>query len=249
MSKLAGKVALVTGASKGIGAGIALDFAKAGAAVAVNYASDRAGAERVVKTITGNGGKAIAVGGDVSKAADVEHIFAETKAALGTIDILVNNAGIYRFGLLDAFTEAEFHSHFNINVLGPFLTMQQYARQAKPEGGSIINISTNGTVVKLPSTAIYTATKSALTVASEIFAKELGAKKIRVNVIAPGPTETEGVETLGGLKTEFALNLIAQIPLGRVGQPDDIAAVATFLASEDARWLTGEVIYASGGHH
>jgi len=249
MSKLAGKIALVTGASKGIGAGIARGFASAGAAVSVNYASDEAGAQRVVKAIRENGGQAIAVRGDVSKAADVKRIFAETKAALGSVDILVNNAGIYRFGLLDAFTEEEFHSHFNINVLGPFLTMQEYARQTKPEGGSIINISTAGTLMKLPAMAIYTATKTALTTVSEVVAKELAAKKIRVNVIAPGVTETEGVEAIGGLRSEMALQLIAQIPLGRVGQPDDIAAVATFLASEDARWLTGEIIYASGGQH
>ena len=247
MSKLAGKVALVTGASKGIGAGIARGFGSAGAAVSVNYASDEAGAVRVVKAIRENGGQAIAVRGDVSKAADVKRIFAETKAALGTIDILVNNAGVYRLALLDAFTEEEFHRHFNINVLGPFLTMQEYVRQSKPEGGSIINISTAGTSVKFPTTSIYAATKGALNIASGVVANELAAKKIRVNVIAPGVTETEGVEALGGVRGELATQLIAQIPLGRVGQPDDIAAVATFLASEDARWVTGEVIYASGG--
>jgi 3-oxoacyl-[acyl-carrier protein] reductase len=247
MSKLTGKVAVVTGASKGIGAGIAKGLAAEGAAVVVNYASSREGADHVVAEIAGNGGKAIAVQGDVSKVADVRRIFAETKKAFGQLDVLVNNAGIYQFGALDEITEEQFHRLFNTNVLGVILATQEAAKYFGAEGGSVINIGSGVSRIAPPATAVYTATKSAVDAVTQVLAKELGSKKIRVNSINPGVVETEGTLTAGFIGSEFEKNLVAQTPLGRTGQPQDIAPIAVFLASGDSGWLTGETLLASGG--
>ena len=247
MGKLAGKVAIVTGASKGIGAGIAKSLAGEGAAVVVNYSSSQEGADRVVAEISSKGGKAVAVKGDVSKAADVKKLFAETKKAFGPVDVLVNNAGIFQFDALEAVTESEFHREFNTNVLGPILTTQEALNHFGPEGGSVINISSVVSENPVPNSVVYSATKGALDTMTRGLAKELGARKIRVNTIAPGGVETEGVHRLGILDGDFAKQMIASTPLGRFGQPDDIARVAVFLASDDAAWLTGERISASGG--
>jgi 3-oxoacyl-[acyl-carrier protein] reductase len=247
MSDLRGKVAVVTGASKGIGAGIAKALAKAGAAVVVNYSSSKQGAERVVAEITGKGGKAIAVQGDVSKAADVQRLFQETKKAFGALDVLVNNAGIYQFLSLEATTETEFHRQFNTNVLGLILTTQEAVKHFGPEGGSVINIGSVASDNTPPMSVIYSATKGAVDAVTGVLSKELAAKKIRVNSINPGGVETEGTHTAGIVGSDFAKQLIAQTPLGRLGQPEDVAPVAVFLASSDSGWLTGEVIRASGG--
>jgi len=247
MSKLAGKVAIVTGASKGIGAGIAKGLGAEGAAVVVNYASSRAGAEQVVAEITGKGGKAIAVQGDVSKSTDVKRLFAETKKAFGKVDVLVNNAGIYRFAPLAEITEEEFHQQFNTNVLGLLLATQEAAKYFGPEGGSVINIGSTASQVTPPMSAVYTATKSAVDAVTHVLAKELGPKKIRVNSINPGMVETEGVHSGGFIGSDFQKSLEAQTPLGRIGQPEDIAPIAVFLASGDSGWLTGETLLASGG--
>jgi len=247
MSDLKGKVAVVTGASKGIGAGIAKALAKAGAAVVVNYSSSKKGADRVVAEITGKGGKAIAVQGDVSKAADVQRLFQETKKAFGPLDVLVNNAGIYQFLSLEATTETEFHRQFNTNVLGLILTTQEAVKHFGPEGGSVINIGSVASDSTPPMSVIYSATKGAVDAVTGVLSKELAAKKIRVNSINPGGVETEGTHTAGIVGSDFAKQLIAQTPLGRFGQPEDVAPVAVFLASSDSGWLTGEVIRASGG--
>ena len=247
MSKLAGKVAVVTGASKGIGAGIARGLGAAGAAVVVNYASSREGADRVVAEITKSGGKAVAVQADVSKAADVRRLFAETKKAFGSLDVLVNNAGVYQFAPLEAVTEEEFHRQFNTNVLGLLLTTQEAVKHFGAEGGSVINIGSVATDLRLPTTAVYTATKGAVTSITEVLARELGPRKIRVNAINPGGVETEGTHAAGVIGSDFERQLIAQTPLGRGGQPEDIAPIAVFLASADSGWLTGEIVSASGG--
>jgi 3-oxoacyl-[acyl-carrier protein] reductase len=247
MSKLAGKIAVVTGASKGIGAGIAKGLAAEGASVVVNYASSKEGADKVVAEIIGKGGKAIAVQGDVAKAADVERLFAETKKAYGKLDILVNNAGVYQFTPLDEITEEQFHRLFNTNVLGLLLATQEAAKHFGPEGGNVINISSTVTAVNPPASTIYTATKGAVDSITHVLAKELGPRKIRVNAINPGMIETEGVHTAGFIGSDFQKQLEAQTPLGRIGQPDDITPVAVFLASSDSGWLTGETILASGG--
>jgi 3-oxoacyl-[acyl-carrier protein] reductase len=247
MSNLKGKVAVVTGASKGIGAGIAKALAKAGAAVVVNYSSSKQGADRVVAEITGKGGKAIAVQGDVSKAADVQRLFQETKKAFGALDVLVNNAGIYQFLSLEATTETEFHRQFNTNVLGLILTTQEAVKHFGPEGGSVINIGSVASDSTPPMSVIYSATKGAVDAVTGVLSKELAAKKIRVNSINPGGVETEGTHSAGIVGSDFAKQLIAQTPLGRFGQPEDVAPVAVFLASSDSGWLTGEVIRASGG--
>jgi 3-oxoacyl-[acyl-carrier protein] reductase len=249
MSNLEGKVAVVTGASKGIGAGIAESFAAAGASVVVNYASSREGADRVVRDITSKGGKAIAVQGDVSKAEDVKRLFSETKKAFGAIDVLVNNAGVYEFDALEAVTEKEFHREFNTNVLGTILTIQESLNHFRPEGGSVINISSIASLGSTPNTVVYSATKGAVDSITRVLANELGQKKIRVNTIAPGGVETEGVKSIGVIGSDFAKQMIAQTPLGRMGQPDDIAKVAVFLASDQSFWLTGERLAASGGFH
>jgi len=249
MSKLTGKVAIVTGASKGIGAGISKALAEAGAAVVVNYASSREGAERVVAEITGKGGKAVAVQGDVAKAADVRRLFEETKKAFGTPDILVNNAGVYQFEPLEAVAEAEFHREFNTNVLGPILTTQEALKYFGANGASVINVSSVASVKSVPNSVVYSATKGALDSVTRVLATELGTRKIRVNTIAPGGVETEGTHRIGMVGSDFEKQIVAGTPLGRLGQPDDIAKVAVFLASDDSSWLTGERITASGGFH
>jgi 3-oxoacyl-[acyl-carrier protein] reductase len=247
MNELKGKVAIVTGASKGIGAGIAKGLGAAGAAVVVNYASSKEGADRVVAEITGKGGKAIAVQGDVSKEADVQRLFAETKRAFGAPNVLVNNAGIYAFEPIEAVTEDEFHRQFNTNVLAPILTIREALKHFGPDGGSVINISSVASVSAPPNSVIYSASKGAVDSIARVLGKELGVRKIRVNTIAPGGVETEGVHSAGIIGSDFEKQMVADTPLGRLGQPDDIAGVAVFLASDNARWLTGERITASGG--
>ncbi len=247
MSKLKNKVAVVTGASKGIGAAIAKALAAEGASVVVNYSSSKEGADRVVADITAKGGKAIAVQGDVSKAKDVERIFAETKKQYGSLDVLVNNAGIYEFSPIGEVTEDKFHRLFNTNVLGLLLASQQAANLFGPEGGSIINIGSAVSSLHPPTSAIYTATKGAVDAVTGVLAKELGPRKIRVNSINPGMVETEGVHSAGFIGSDFEKGTVAQTPLGRLGQPSDIAPLAIFLASSDSGWLTGETILASGG--
>jgi 3-oxoacyl-[acyl-carrier protein] reductase len=247
MSKLTGKVAVVTGASKGIGAGIAKALAAAGAAVVVNYASSKEGAEKVVAEIAAKGGKAVAVQADVAKASDVQRLFTETKKAFGPLDVLVNNAGIYQFGPLESVTESEFHRQFNTNVLGLLLTTQEAAKHFGTEGGSVINIGSIASRTTPPMSAIYSATKGAVDAITRVLAKELASRKIRVNGINPGAVETEGFHAAGITGSEFEKQMIAQTPLGRLGQPEDIAPVALFLASADSGWLTGEVLIASGG--
>ena len=246
MHDLNGKVAIVTGASKGIGAAIAGQFAEAGAAVAVNYASDNAGADRVVGNILRAGGKAVAIQADVSKSADVKRLFAETVAALGRPSILVNNAGVYRFAPLEDVTEAEFHRQFDINVLGTILATREAAATFDGHGGSIINVSSISSINPVPNSLVYSASKGAVDTITTALAKELAGRKIRVNGIAPGMTETEGL-AVAGIEGETAKNIGATLPMGRVGKPDDIARVAIFLASDDSAWLTGERITASGG--
>jgi 3-oxoacyl-[acyl-carrier protein] reductase len=246
MVELSGKVAIVTGASKGIGAAIARRFAEAGAAVAINYASDKAGADRLVGEIVQQGGKAVAIQANVGNSADVKRLFAETKANLGTPNILVNNAGVCTFGPLEAVTEEEFHRQFDTNVLGTLLATREAVSAIDGQGGSVINLSTISSVNPVPNSVVYSASKSAIDAITKALAKELGERKIRVNAIAPGMTETEGVKTLG-ITFETAKAIGAPIPLGRLGQPDDIARVALFLASDQSSWLTGERITASGG--
>jgi 3-oxoacyl-[acyl-carrier protein] reductase len=247
MGELKGKVAIVTGASKGIGAGIAKGLAAAGASVVVNYASSKEGADRVVAEITSKGGKAIAVQGDVAKAADVKRLFSETKKAFGSLDVLVNNAGVYQFAPLESVTEEEFHREFNTNVLGLILATREAAKYFGPEGGSVINLGSVASSITPPNSVVYTATKAAIDAVTGVLAKELGPKKIRVNSINPGGVETEGTHTAGIVGSDFANQMVAQTPLGRFGQPEDIAPVAVFLASNASGWLTGEVLRASGG--
>ncbi|HWC91214.1 MAG TPA: glucose 1-dehydrogenase [Pirellulales bacterium] len=247
MNGLTGKVAVVTGASKGIGAAIAKGLAAAGAKVAVNYASSREGADRVVAEITGAGGKAIAVQGDVAKSADVRRLFAETKQAFGSLDVLVNNAGIYQFAPLAEVTEEQFHRQFNINVLGLILATQEAVKLFGPQGGSVINISSVVSTNQEPNTAVYSATKAAVDSITRVLARELGPKKIRVNSINPGATETEGLHQTGIVGSDYEKQFIANTPLGRLGQPGEIASAAVFLASPDAAWITGESIRVSGG--
>jgi 3-oxoacyl-[acyl-carrier protein] reductase len=247
MKKLANKVAVITGASKGIGAGIAKSLAAAGASVVVNYASAKAGADQVVADITAAGGKAIAVQGNVSNADDVTRVLAETTKAFGPVDILVNNAGVYKFGAIEEISADDFHTQFNTNVLGLLLTTQAAVKSFNANGGSIINIGSAVSNIAPPQSSIYTATKSAVDAITHVLAKELGGKKIRVNSINPGMVETEGTHTAGFIGSDFEAELVRTTPLGRVGQPDDIADVAVFLASDDSRWLTGEILLASGG--
>jgi 3-oxoacyl-[acyl-carrier protein] reductase len=248
MSNLKGKVAVVTGASKGIGAGIAKSLGAAGASVVVNYASSRDGADRVVAEIAAKGGKAIAVKGDVAKSADVQHIFAETKKAFGRIDVLVNNAGVYAFSPLENITEDDFHRHFDTNVLGTILATKEAAKHFSADGGSVINVSSIVSQEPVPGAAVYSATKGAIDTLTRVLAAELGPRKIRVNVIAPGGVETEGTHTAGVVGGDFEKQIISRTALGRFGQPDDIAKVALFLASDESAWLTGERLAASGGY-
>ena len=247
MGELTGKVAVVTGASKGIGAGIAKGLGAAGAAVVVNYASGKDGAERVVADITAKGGKAIAVQGDMSKAADVRRLFDETRRAFGGLDVLVNNAGVFKFEPLEAVTEDEFHREFDINVLGPILTTQEAVKHFGPAGGSVINISSVVSFNPQPLSLVYSATKSALDSVTRLLARELGPRKIRVNSINPGFTDTEGTQRTELIGSDFEKQAIAQTPLGRTGTPEDIAPAVVFLASDRAGWLTGESIRVSGG--
>jgi 3-oxoacyl-[acyl-carrier protein] reductase len=246
MSKLTGKVAVVTGASKGIGAAIAKSLAAEGAAVIVNYASGKAGADVVVSAITAAGGKAVAVGGDVSKATDAQGLIEAAIKNFGRLDILVNNSGVYEFSPIESFTEEQFHKIFNINVLGLLLT----TRAAVPylgEGASIINIGSVVSSLTPPNSTVYTGTKGAVDAISGVLAKELGVRKIRVNSINPGMVETEGVHAAGFIGSDFEKEAVAQTPLGRIAQVDDIASVAAFLASNDAKWVTGELVRVGGG--
>ena len=247
MSTLAGKVAIVTGASKGIGAGIAMALGAAGAAVVVNYAGSREGAEKVVGQITAAGGRAIAVQGDVSKAADIERLFAATHEAYGRLDVLVNNAGVYEFAPVEGITDQHFHRQFDINVLGLLLASKAAVAAFGDGGGSIINISSIASRTTPPNIAVYSATKGAVDAITGSLAKELGPRRIRVNAISPGPVETEGAHAAGVMGGEMEAMMVAQTPLGRIGQPRDIAPVALFLAADASSWLTGEIIFASGG--
>jgi 3-oxoacyl-[acyl-carrier protein] reductase len=246
MSKLKGKVAVVTGASKGIGAAIAKSLAAEGASVVVNYASSKSGAKTVVDSITAAGGKAVAVGGDVSKASEAEGIIDAAIKNYGRLDILVNNSGVYEFSPIEGVTEEQFHKMFNINVLGLLLTTKAALKHIG-EGGSIINVGSVVSRVTPPASSVYTGTKGAVDAITGVLARELGPKKIRVNTINPGMVETEGVHSAGYLGTDFEKALVAQTPLGRVGQPGDISSVAVFLASDDSGWLTGEQLLVGGG--
>ena len=248
-NKLAGKVAVVTGASKGIGAAIAVSLAAEGAAVVVNYASSKAGADKVVAAITVAGGKAIAVQADVSKSADISRLFSETKKAFGKVDVLVNNAGIYEFGSLENVTEEHFHKQFNLNVLGLLLTTQEAVKHFPTTGGSIVNISSVVGRHPVAGASVYSATKGAVDAITKSLAKELGPKQIRVNSLNPGMIETEGLHTAGFAESDFRKHLEATTPLGRIGQPEDTAKVAVFLASDDSGWVTGETLLVSGGNY
>ncbi|MGO9471793.1 MAG: SDR family NAD(P)-dependent oxidoreductase [Isosphaeraceae bacterium] len=245
--RLAGKVAVVTGASKGIGAGIARGLGEAGASVVVNYASDRAGADRVVAEVTRKGGKAVAVQGDVSKAADVGRMLAEAIRAFGRLDILVNNAGVYKLGPFESITEEEFHRHYDTNVLGPILAVREALKHFGPEGGTVINISSIVGAAPWPQAVLYSSTKAAVDNLTRGLALELASRKVRVNAVAPGTTESEGTSDLHLFEGDEGKKVIASTPLGRLGTPADIARVVVFLASDDSAWVTGEVIRASGG--
>ena len=245
--KLTNKVAVVTGASKGIGASIAKHLAAEGASVVVNYSSSKQGADRVVTEITSQGGKAISIQADVSQKIEIDRLFSEAKKAFGRLDILVNNAGIYEFSSLEDVTENHFHKQFNLNVLGLLLTTQQAVAHFDAQGGSIINISSGASLAPVPNFSVYSATKAAVDAITKSLSKELGSRKIRVNSLNPGMVETEGVHTAGVIGSEFSKQIEAQTPLGRIGQPEDIGPVAVFLASEDSRWITGEAILVSGG--
>jgi 3-oxoacyl-[acyl-carrier protein] reductase len=249
MRRLEDKVAIVTGASKGIGASIARHLAREGAAVVVNYASSKEGADRVVGEITRDGGRAVAVKADVGKRAEVERLFAETKKAFGRLDILVNNAGIYEFAPLEDVTENHYHRHFDVNVLGPLLASQEAVKHFGPGGGSIINISSIASTLTLANSSVYSATKAALDAVTQTLAKELGPRNIRVNAINPGPVDTEGVRASGFADEDFRKQVESRTPLGRIGQPQDIAPAAVFLASEEAAWITGETLVVAGGLH
>lgn len=247
MAKLSGKVAVVTGASKGIGAGIAKALGAQGASVVVNYASDKSGADNTVAEITKAGGKAVAVGASVAKSADIDKLFTETKKAFGKVDILVNNAGVYSFSPLEEVTEEEIDRIYSTNVTGLLLTTKAAVKLFPSEGGSIINIGSIVSENAPPNTSIYTGTKGAVDAITRVLAKELGPKNIRVNAVNPGITITEGTVSAGIPGSDFEKNLVAETPLGRTGKPDDIADVVTFIASDDARWVTGSLLQAGGG--
>jgi 3-oxoacyl-[acyl-carrier protein] reductase len=246
MSKLKGKVAIVTGASKGIGAAIATALAAEGASVVVNYASSKTGADAVVGKINASGGKAVAVQGDVSKQTEAQALVDAAVKQFGRLDILVNNSGVYGFAPLENITEEDFHRHFNVNVLGLLLTTQAAAKHLG-EGSSIINIGSVVTRITPPDSAVYTATKGAVDAITGVLSRELGARKIRVNSLNPGMVETEGTHTAGIIGSDWETGAVAQTPLGRIGQPGDIASIAVFLASNDSAWLTGERLLAGGG--
>jgi 3-oxoacyl-[acyl-carrier protein] reductase len=247
MAKLSGKVAVVTGASKGIGAGIAKALGAAGASVVVNYASDKSGADKTVAEITNSGGKAVAVGASVANSSGVDKLFAETKKAFGKVDILVNNAGVYSFSPLEAVTEEEIDRIYSTNVKGLLLTTKAAVALFPSEGGSVINIGSVVSEITPPASSIYTGSKGAVDAITRVLARELGPKKIRVNAVNPGLTITEGTETAGIAGSDFEKNSVAQTPLGRSGKPDDIADVVAFIASDDARWVTGALLQAGGG--
>ena len=247
MSKLAGKVAVVTGASKGIGASIAEHLATEGASVVVNYASSKTGADAVVKRITAKGGKAVAVQADVSKLEDIQRLFAETKKTYGKLDILVNNAGIYEFAPLEGITPEHFHKQFNLNVIGLLLTTQEAVKLIDGNGGSVINISSIVGRMPVPTGSVYSATKAAVDAITVALAGELGARKIRVNSLNPGMVETEGFHAAGLNESDFRKTVESQTPLGRIAQPEDIARAAVFFASDDAGWVTGQTLVLSGG--
>ncbi len=249
MSKLKTKTALVTGASKGIGAGIALELASAGASVIVNYASDKGGAEAIVRTITDGGGQAIAIQGDVSNSADVTRIFDEAASVFGSIDILVNNAGVYQAMPISKITESEFNREMNVNLLGPLLTIRESLKHFGSSGGSIINIGSAASRSLPPEFSIYAASKSGVDAITGVLAKELASRGIRVNSVNPGATLSEGTKEAGlyGVGSDIEKRLVSMTPLGRIGTPLDIAKVVVFLASEDSGWLTGEIIHATGG--
>jgi 3-oxoacyl-[acyl-carrier protein] reductase len=246
-TSLQGKVAVVTGASKGIGAQIARTLGKAGAAVAVNYSSDEKGAAKVVGDIVAAGGKAVAIQASVAKPGDIKRLFAETKQALGAPDILVNNAGVFAFAPLEAVEADEFRRQFDINVLGTILSAREAANAFGDKGGSIVNVSSIVSTGAIPGSVIYSATKGAVDAVTRVLAAELGPRGIRVNTIAPGMVETEGTHTAGFIGSDFQKDAVKGTPLGRIGQPDDIAEVVLFLASDAARWVTGERIEAGGG--
>ena len=246
MSKLDGKVAIVTGASKGIGAAIAKALGAEGASVVVNYASSKSGADQVVRAITEKGGKAIAVKADVSKADDAKALIDDAVKAFGRVDVLVNNSGVYEFAPLEAITEESFHRLFNTNVLGLLLVTQAAAKHL-PEGGSVINVGSAVSRITPADSAVYTATKGAVDAVTGVLSREFGKRKIRVNSINPGMVETEGTHSAGFIGSDFEKGLASQTPFGRVGQPDEIADIAVFLASKESRWLTGETLIASGG--
>jgi 3-oxoacyl-[acyl-carrier protein] reductase len=247
MGKLTGKVAVVTGASKGIGAAIAKELAAQGASVVVNYASSKEGADKVVAEIVKAGGKAVAIGASVAKSAEIDTLFAETKKAYGKLDILVNNAGIYAFTPLEAITEESIDAQFGTNVKGLLLATKAGVALFPAEGGSVINIGSVVSEQTPPMSAVYSGTKGAVDVITRVFAKELGPKKIRVNAVNPGPVVTEGFKSAGFDGSDFAKQMVQTTPLGRIGQPDDIASVVAFLASDDARWITGSLLQAAGG--
>lgn len=247
--KLSGKVVVVTGASKGIGASIAERMAEEGAAVAVNYATSREGADRVVRAIESNGGEAIAIQGNMTKQGDIDRLFSETKKAFGKVDIVINNAGIYEFAPLEEITAEHFHKHFDLNVLGLLLVSQAAVKYFGPEGGSIVNISSLASKNAIPGTAVYSATKAAVDSITRTLSSELGPRKIRVNAINPGVVETEGTHAGGFLEGEFRKEAEAHTPLQRIGVPLDIAPAAVFFASDDAGWITGETLVISGGWH
>jgi 3-oxoacyl-[acyl-carrier protein] reductase len=246
--KLQGKVAVVTGASKGIGAAIAVHLAKEGASVVVNYSSSKEGADRVVSEITGNGGKAVAVKANVANPDDVQQLFAETKKHFGQVDVLVNNAGIYEFSPLEAITPDHFHKQFNLNVLGLLLATQEAAKLFPATGGSVVNISSVVASTPVPNASVYSATKGAVDSITRSLAAELGPKQIRVNAINPGMVETEGTHTAGITESDFRKQIESQTPLGRIGQPRDIATAVVFLASSDSAWVTGQTLVIAGGY-
>ncbi len=245
--KLERQVAVVTGASKGIGAAIAEHLAAAGAAVVVNYASSKAGAEAVVGRIRQSGGKAVAVQADVSKLEDVRRLFAESKKAFGQLDILVNNAGIYEFAPLEAINPQHFHKQFDLDVLGLLLTTQEAVKQIGQDGGSIINLSSVAATLAPPNTSVYSGVKAAVNAITRSLAQELGPRKIRVNAIAPGVIETEGLHATGISGSDFEKQAVTQTPLGRIGQPQEIAPAVVFLASAESAYITGEILTISGG--
>jgi 3-oxoacyl-[acyl-carrier protein] reductase len=247
MGKLTGKVAVVTGASKGIGAGIAKELAAQGASVVVNYASSKDGADKVVAEITKAGGKAIAVGGSVAKAAEVDKLFAETKKAYSKLDILVNNAGVYEFAPLEGITEESIEKMFGINVKGLLLATKAGVALFPPEGGNVINIGSVASDQTPPMSAAYSGTKGAVDAITRVLAKELGPKKIRVNAVNPGPVVTEGFKSAGVEGSDFEKAMLQGTPLGRIGLPDDVAKVVAFIASDDAGWVTGSLLQTAGG--